>query len=146
MSHSRQRDGRESLYPPPQQSYQQPGQEYPPQVGYYQPPPPPRRKRRVFLWVFLAIQVLFAIWLATGLATVNTAAPASQVAAACYHHGWYPLFTSQTDCVKHYGGALTDAGDAGKAIGAGLIVVFWMVVDVILGVSYGVYKLATRGR
>jgi hypothetical protein len=149
MSHTRQPYGAQEPYgQQPQYGYPQ-QQGYPPQPGYYPQPqaqPHPRRKRRIFLWVFLAIQALFLIWLVTGLATVNTAAPASQVSAACYHHAWWPLFKSQADCVTHFGGALTDAGDAGKAIGAGLIVVFWCVVDVILGVTYGVYKLSTRGR
>lgn len=46
--------------------------------------------------------------------------------------------------MKHYAVALRDAGDAGKGIGAAIIIVSWMVVDVILGVAYGVYKLARR--
>jgi hypothetical protein len=50
----------------------------------------------------------------------------------------------QADCVKHYGGALNDAGTARTAIGVGLIIAFWMMVDVILGVSYRVYSLARR--
>jgi hypothetical protein len=41
-------------------------------------------------------------------------------------------------------GALQDAGNAGKAIGAGIIVLLWVVVDFFLGVGYGIYKLATR--
>ena len=105
-----------------------------------------RRRRRVFLWVFLAIQALFLIWIITAVATVHTGATQAQLAQACYHHNWYLLFKSQADCVQHYGGALNDAGTAGKAIGVGLVIVFWMVVDVILGVSYGVYRLATRSR
>jgi hypothetical protein len=128
MSHTQQPHGRQDAYG-------------------YQPAPgvrAPTKKRRVFLWVFLAIQALFVIWLVTGLATVQTGATHAQLASACYHHAWSPLFKSQTDCVTHYGGALTGAGDAGKAIGAGLIVVFWVVVDIILGISYGVYKLARR--
>ena len=48
--------------------------------------------------------------------------------------------------MTHFGGALNDAGNAGKAIGVGLVIVFWMVVDVILGITYGVYRLATRDR
>lgn len=124
--------GRES-YPPHghgQQAYQQ----------------APHRRRRVFLWVFLAIQALFVIWIIAAVATVHTGPTQAQLAQACYDHNWYPLFKSQADCVQHYGGALNAAGTAGKAIGVGLIVVFWMVVDVILGVSYGVYRLATRSR
>lgn len=106
----------------------------------------PRKRKRVFLWVFLAIQVLFVIWIIVGVATVHTAPTQAQLAQGCYDGRWYPLFKSQADCVQHYGGALNDAGTAGKAIGVGLIVVFWMIVDVILGVSYGVYRLATRSR
>ena len=70
----------------------------------------------------------------------------AQLVSGCYHHNWWPIFKSQADCVTHYGGALTSAGNVGKGLGAALIVLLWVVVDVILGVSYGVYKLATRGR
>jgi hypothetical protein len=154
---------------PPQYGYQQQPYEQPqgyPPPGYPQPPeyarnypqqtyppapthhgaPPRRRKRRVFLWIFLAIQVLFIIWIVTGIATVHTGPTHAQLVSGCYNHAWFPLFKSQADCVKHYGGALNDAGTAGKAIGVGLIIAFWFVVDMILGVSYGVYKLATRNR
>jgi hypothetical protein len=134
-------------YPPPQPGYQQPQPGYWPPAAYQQPPPQPlRRKRRVFLWVFLGIQVIFVIWIISAAATVHTGATQAQLASGCYNHHWWPLFKSQADCVTHYGGALNDAGTAGKAIGIGLVVLFWCVVDVILGVTYGVYKLATRGR
>jgi hypothetical protein len=132
-------------YPQRQPRY---GQElYPPQ-GHRQQPyqQAPHRRRRVFLWVFLAIQALFVIWIITAVATVHTGPTQAQLAQGCYDHNWYPLFKSQADCVQHYGGALNAAGTAGKAIGVGLVIVFWMVVDVILGVSYGVYRLATRSR
>ena len=105
---------------------------------------PPRRKRRVFLWVFLAVQALFIAWLIIATATVHTGPTAAQLAQGCYSHNWWPLFKSQADCVQHYGGALNSAGTAGKAIGIGLVVMFWCVVDIILGIGYGVYRLATR--
>jgi hypothetical protein len=70
----------------------------------------------------------------------------AQLASACYHHNWWPLFKGQADCVTHYGGALTDAGNVGKGLGAAVTVVFWVVVDIILGITYGVYLLATRGK
>jgi hypothetical protein len=94
--------------------------------------------------VFLAVQALFVIWLVIGLATTHTGPTQAQLAQGCYHHNWWPLFKSQADCVQHYGGALTDAGNAGKAIGAGLIVALWVAVDVVLGISYGVWRLARR--
>jgi hypothetical protein len=124
---------------PPPGSHQYPPAQYPPPR-----PAAPRRKRRVFLWVFLAIQALFILWLAVGLATTHTGPAAAQLAQGCYHHAWYPLFKSQADCVQHYGAALQDAGNAGKAIGAGLIVVAWAVVDFFLAVGYGVWRLASR--
>lgn len=107
-------------------------------------PGEPRKKRRVFLWIFLAVQALFILWLVVGLATVHTGPTHAQLVQGCYHHAWYPLFKSRADCVQHYGGALQDAGNTGKAIGAGLIVLLWVVVDFFLGVGYGVYRLARR--
>jgi hypothetical protein len=99
----------------------------------------------VFLWIFLAIQALFILWLAAGLAT-KPAGPsvAAQTAQVCAHGGWRGLFTSHADCMRHYAVALNDATDTGKGIGAALIVICWFVADVILGISYGVYRLATR--
>jgi ABC-type phosphate transport system permease subunit len=128
--------------PPQQQGW--PGQ--PPQV-YQQPMrSAPRKRRRVFMWVFFAIQAIFIIWLVAGLATVHTGPTHAQLASACYNHNWWPLFKSQADCVTHYGGALTDAGNVGKGIGAAIIVIVWVVIDMILGITYGVYRLATRDR
>ncbi|MFD5588301.1 hypothetical protein ACFWII_31425 [Streptomyces sp. NPDC127063] len=37
-----------------------------------------------------------------------------------------------------------DAGDAGTAIGVGLVIALWAAVDVILGFTYVVYRLASR--
>jgi hypothetical protein len=153
--------------PPPGQPAYQRQPQYPPQShGQYpyqhgqpyhgqQPYPPqgyhghsyqqaPRKRRRVFLWVFLAIQALFIVWIIAGVAAVHAAPTQAQLAQGCYNNNWYPLFKSQADCVQHYGGALNDAGTAGKAIGVGLVIGFWMVVDVILGISYGIYRLARR--
>ena len=58
--------------PPPPAPYGQ--QPYPPsgqEQGYTQPPP--RKRRRVFVWVFLAVQVLFVIWVIAGAASGHTA-------------------------------------------------------------------------
>jgi hypothetical protein len=96
---------------------------------------PARRKRRVFMWVFLAIQVLFLAWLIIGLVTIQTGPSHADLVSGCYNGNWQGLFKSQHDCVVHYGGALNTAGQAGKAIGAGLVIGLWVAVDVILGVG-----------
>jgi hypothetical protein len=108
------------------------GAPVPDAAAYYAPPPtqyaqpePPKKKRKVFLWFFLAIQVLFIIWIIAG-ASGGSGNP------------------DPSDCGGLDLKTCNDAQDAGTAIGVGLIIVFWMVVDVILGVIYGVYRLAKR--
>jgi hypothetical protein len=98
----------------------------------------PRKRRRVFLWVFLAIQALFIIWLIVGGASTGGSIHAS-VAAQCLHEA-KGMGMTQAQCISWLGGA----AKTGTAIGAALIVVLWTVVDIILGISYGVYRLATR--
>jgi hypothetical protein len=137
----------QSQYPPanaPQ--WQQPQPQYAQQQQWQQPPAMrPRRKRRVFLWVFLAIQVIFVIWIIAGIAS-NPAGPttAAQAAHQCANGGWQGLFTSQADCQKHYAVALNDAGNVGKGIGVIVIVIAWVLVDFFLGLGYGIYRLASR--
>ena len=118
---------------------------YPASPAYYPPAAPARRKRRVFLWVFLAIQVLFIVWLIAGT-TSSPAGPsvASQVASFCGHQGWYPLYKSYADCLSSYGRVLNDAGNAGKGIGFAIVIAFWCVVDFLVGGGYIVYRVARR--
>jgi hypothetical protein len=75
--------------------------------------PKPRKKRRVFLWISLAIQVLFLVWIIAGLASnPNGPSVASQVASTCDHHGWFPLYKSQADCVRSFGRAMSQGEQA----------------------------------
>jgi len=111
----------------------------PPYVHAFQPGPPDpvgRRRRRIFPWVFLAIQVLFVILLIVQIAGGSDVH--AQAVAYCHAHPDQYLPFSQ--CVSDYG----TGGKAGTAIGAGLLVVLWAVADVILGISYGVWRLARR--
>ncbi|WP_330239207.1 hypothetical protein [Streptomyces sp. NBC_00525] len=83
-----------------------------------------KRHHRVFLWVFLAVQALFLAWIVAG---VNG--------------------NDHPSCKGLAGDALRtcqDAGDAGTAIGVGLIIALWVAADIILGITYGVYRLARR--
>ena len=82
----------------------------------------PRRKRRVFLWVFLAVQLLFIVWIIAGIASGGTA----------------------DDCGSLDAETCQAAADVGTGLGVFLIIVFWMVVDFFLAVIYGVYRLAKR--
>lgn len=82
----------------------------------------PKKKRRIFLWFFLAVQALFIIWLITGLtASGDTSSCGSLSAQAC-----------------------KDAQNVGTGIGAALIVILWVVVDFLIALVYGVYRLARR--
>ncbi len=101
----------------------------PPPVGPYrtQTGPPPRKRRRVFLWLFLAVQILFLIWVITGAASGSGAS---------------------ADCRGLTGDDLEvceDASGVGTTLGVGLIVTLWAAVDIILGFTYLVIRLA-RGR
>jgi len=84
---------------------------------------PPKKKRRVFLWVFLVIQVLFIIWIIGGAST-GAGTP--------------------EDCEGLSEEACNAASDIGTTIGVALIIGVWVVVDFLLAVIYGVYRLATR--
>ncbi|MEU8992146.1 hypothetical protein AB0C98_38210 [Streptomyces sp. NPDC048558] len=72
------------------------------------------------------MQVLFLIWIITGVIAANDDDPS---------------------CEGLTGDALElcrDAGDVGTAIGVGLIIGLWAAVDIILGVTYGIYRLSRR--
>lgn len=88
--------------------------------------PPPKKRRRVFLWVFLAIQILFLIWVITGAAS-GSGTP----------EGCQGLTGDELDTCNA-------ASDVGTTIGVGLMIALWAAVDVILGFSYVVYRLASR--
>jgi hypothetical protein len=95
------------------------------------------KKRRVFLWVFLAIQVIFIIWIITGASSgggIN-----ASVVAQC-HQQAAGMGMTQAQCVSFLGGA----SKAGTAVGVGLIVVVWVIVDFLVALTYGIYRLARR--
>jgi len=88
-----------------------------------------RKKRRIFLWVFLAIQALFILWLVVGIASSATGAT-----AYCRTHP--SQYISYEACL--------DLHNTGTGIGAAAIVVFWVVVDILVGGGYAIYRLAKR--
>lgn len=82
---------------------------------------PARKKRRVFLWFFLALQLLFVAWIWAGMAADTDVCATATNRSAC---------------------------EAGAEIGGGLAIAFmfgmWLFVDLLVGVIYGVYRLAKR--
>ena len=90
----------------------------------YQPQPTqPPKKKRVFLWVFLAIQALFVIWIITGVAGSST---------------------STGDCGSLTAQQCSDAQTVGTGLGVSVILCVWAVVDVVVGGGYAVIRLAKR--
>jgi hypothetical protein len=101
------------------------------------------KRHRVFLWIFLAVQVGFIIWVSTA-STASTGPTAAEIARFCGHGGWQSVFSSYADCVKHGAVGLADAANLGKGIAVSVIVIAWVVVDFLLAVTYGIYRLAKR--
>jgi hypothetical protein len=112
---------------PPPDAWPTPPQ-WPPPSGYQQggTTPKPKKRRRIFLWLFLAIQVLFLIWVITGAAS-GSGTP----------EGCRGLTGDDLELCE-------DASDVGTTIGVGLVIALWAAVDVILGFTYLIYRLASR--
>lgn len=87
------------------------------------PAEPRKKKKRIFLWFFMAVQVLFVVWIIAGASSSGGDA---------------------TDCGSLSQQACNDAEDIGTGLGVAVIVIFWMVVDFLLAVVYGIYRLAKR--
>ena len=93
----------------------------------------PRKKRRIFLWFFVAVQVIFIIWLVAAIVSVHKG---GGIPAYCAHQGG--TVADQHVCA--------DAADTGSALGFALVIIVWCVVDFLLAVPYGIYRLARRPR
>lgn len=83
----------------------------------------PKKKRRIFWWFFLAVQILFLIWIITGLA------------GSAGH---------PEDCGSLSQQTCADAQNVGTGIAVFLIIMLWMAVDFFLGLGYLIYRLAKR--
>ncbi|MEV5352100.1 hypothetical protein [Streptomyces sp. NPDC052693] len=87
---------------------------------------PPRKRRRIFLWIFLAVQILFLAWVIFGAASAGG---------------------TPEECRGLRGDELQlceNAGDVGTTIGVGLVIGLWVAADFILALTYVIYRLASR--
>ncbi|MFF3493113.1 hypothetical protein ACFYWS_17340 [Streptomyces sp. NPDC002795] len=75
------------------------------------------------MWFFLAVQAIFLLWIILG-ARSGAGVP--------------------DDCGSLDAQTCNDAESAGTAIGVGLVILLWAVVDIILGITYAVIRLARR--
>ncbi|MCW2748104.1 MAG: hypothetical protein JWP10_1246 [Nocardioidaceae bacterium] len=86
-------------------------------------PPKQKKKKKIFLWFFMAVQILFIVWIIAGIS--STSGNASDCGTL-----------SQQTC--------NDAEDIGTSIGVFVVFVFWVIADFLLAVTYGIYRLAKR--
>lgn len=88
----------------------------------------PKKKRRVFMWFFLAVQVVFALWIIAGLS-------GSPVDEYCAKETFSEFYTLE-DCKAAFG--------VGAGIGLMMILLIWVFVDFILALGWAIVKLARR--
>jgi hypothetical protein len=94
--------------------------EPPPKPG--SEPPPPKKKRKVFLWFFLVVQALFLAWVVSGVSRRGGTINCDSLSAS--------------ECAA--------ARNAGEGVGIGLLVLTWIAADVVLGLTYALYRLTHR--
>lgn len=87
----------------------------------------PKKKKRVFMWAFIAVQVLFILWLVGGVGGADSAAQCA---------GKTSEYFTQADCEA--------ASQVGTGIGAAIVLLLWAVVDFIMAVTYLIVRLARR--
>lgn len=81
------------------------------------PQAPVRKRRHIFRWVFLAIQVLFLVWIISGVTATGP------------------------DCGPNLSPEACQAAQGiGTGIGVALIIGLWIAVDLILGITYLIFR------
>src|SRR5690349_4566071 len=88
-------------------------------------PPEPKKPRRWFMWTFLVVQLLFVIWILTGIVTVSE---------------------GPGDCSGLDDRTCMDAYTTGAAIGFGFVLAIWAAVDLVLGLTYLIIRVNRKDR
>jgi hypothetical protein len=108
-------------------------------------PAKPRKRKRVFMWFFLAVNALFALWVFPALFS-GTGASHAEIASMCGNGAWSPLFKSYQDCVVHGAHGIIAAHDVGKTVALTMMIGLWVAADVILGIGRLVVVFARRNK
>lgn len=103
----------------------------------------PFKRRKIFLWFFLALQLGMIAWIIIAAHTKDGPTSA-EIAQFCGNGAWQGLFSSYNDCVQHGAVGIQAANSAGKGLAVSVLVIAWVIVDFLLAVFYGIYRLATR--
>ncbi len=103
----------------------------------------PYKPKKVFLWVFLGVQAIMLIWVISAAATKTAATPA-EIAQWCGGNAWQGLFSSYADCVKHGAVGIQAANAVGTGLATATLVIGWVILDFLLGLTYGIYRLVKR--
>jgi len=101
------------------------------------------KRRKIFLWFFLALQVAMIVWIVSAVSS-SDGPTSAEIAQLCGGNAWQGLFSSHNDCVVHGAVGIQAAHSVGKGLAVGVIVVAWVIVDFLAGITYGIYRLATR--
>lgn len=83
-----------------------------------------KRNYHVGMWLFLAVQALFLVWVISGIASAGNTG----------------------DCGTLDRQTCQDAANTGTAIGVGIVIAFWAFVDVILGMIWLIVHFARKGK
>jgi len=103
----------------------------------------PCKRRKIFLWFFLALQLIMIIWIASAAGS-SDGPTSAEIAQFCGGNAWQGLFTSYGDCVQHGAVGIQAAHSVGKGLAVATLVIGWVIVDFLVSVTYGIYRLVTR--
>jgi hypothetical protein len=88
-------------------------------------PTAPAKPKRWFMWTFLAVQVIFILWITIGIDNAKNAGE---------------------NCIGLDAQTCHDAATTGAVIGFSLVLAIWAAVDIILGITYAIIRANRRSR
>jgi hypothetical protein len=99
----------------------------------------------MFPWFFAAVQVLFLVLVIAAVLASDpgtAAAIGHQAARSCLHGAWLGRFPSLRACLAQHHVTLPAGQGVDPGLSAGPVAATWAVADVVLGLGYGLCRLA----